>query len=436
MTFNPLLHYDCISTFKKEFYKDLITYEHLQGGQQQFTKLTFPDGGVDDEANVWGYVFEKDGTKYILPAHMSDGNEVNLREILPIRAQDCQKVASRGVVYLLIHRPVTARFRSMKTMTFKQLVDKFSSLGHSNPEHQKLLWFMGLTQMMDRANFRISTPPGFGKDSVVDTLGNLIGKSATIENPTLAKLEERSINLKWLAVNEVVGVGQAEWKIMEQFLLAAGAHKPTITKHSRAFGNVGEELDISQFSISLMYNDIDTYPRVDRYFDFTTKDAVKDRFPAFRLHGRFTENFNEIRRVDVSQYVRDHLQEYKDIIYAFTYYKEHATAEQHHWGFPDLNGLPERWKLNVGKLLKTVDLYCDSQEEFDQWCGIVLASIDDYKEMLEYPVLLEAGTRKVGAKQSGEVTQRLLNTPSFKQKNAYLRSLTTEGSYTEPHGFW
>jgi len=381
---NALLHYDCLSMFKRIFYKDLLTNEHLESDEIRMDKLTYTDGSTEEEANLWGYVFKKDGIKYILPSRLEDGTYINLSKTLPIIAKETIKIAYRGIVYHLIKKPVSAKFRPQKKMSFKEMVDIFSSLGHDNPLHQKLLLFMALSQMMDRANFRISTPPGFGKDSSVDIMGNLIGRSSTIVSPTLAKLEFMT-NYKWLAVNEIVDIPKGEWRVIEQFILDAGAFKPEIAKHSRAIaGGVKEMLDISQFSLSLLYNDINNYNEKTQYFDYVAKDAVKDRFPPFRLYGNFTEDFNSIRNIDVRTFVKDNFDKYKDLIYTFTYYKKNLYNYLHHYKTTEFDIYPERWKTNIGKLLKIIDVYCDSETEFKEWVQVIVKAIEDYQEMLKY----------------------------------------------------
>jgi hypothetical protein len=439
MTINPLLHNDCIATFKREFYRELLTSEHVKGGQRHIQKLTFPDGGVEESANFWGWELEKDNVKYLLPATDGEGKEVKLIEVLPFFARDTQKVAFQGVAYLLVQRPVTAKFRPLQTMSFRALVDKLSSLKHSNPLHQKLMWFMAFSQMYERSYYRIATPPGFGKDSVVDIVGSILGKAATIENPTLAKLEERSIHLKWLAINEVVDLSAEAWKIIEQFLLPAASHKMSVTKHSKAHGNVGEELDLSQFSISILYNDIDCYPDSNKYVDFVAKGAVIDRFPALRLYGNFTEDFNEIRSLNVKEYVTSHMHEYRDIISAFEYYRLNMPSCMHHYNTAKMDLVPGRDKTNIGKLLSIIDLYCDTQTEFDSWIQVIIDSKEDYKEMLVYPSLLEKAKPKVSSRDLPDFTQKLKYCQTYKEKNKMLRqTVNGEVDYNpdSKHNFW
>ena len=438
-----ILNYTLINEFKKQFYKNLLTTEHVQGEEVRMDKITYSNGEAEEFANIWGYILKKDNIKYILQINRPNNSFYKLKDLLPVMARDTEKVAYRGVSYQLISKPVSAKFQSKKMMEFKMFVDKLSSHKHSNPDHQKLLWFIGLSHILDRSNSRISTPPSFGKDSVVDIIGNLFGNACTIVSPTLAKMEYMT-NFKWVAVNEVVDITKDKWRDIEQFLLDAGAFKPEIAKHSRAISNgVKEILDISEFSLSLLYNDIDNYTNKTQYFDSIAKDALKDRFPAFRLYGGFTEDFSDVRNVNIKDFVSGVLVEYKDLLYTFTYFKDNLYGELHHFRtevFNDLllNGrrLPERWKLNIQKILKMVDLYCDGQKEFDEWCIILRDSLIDYNEMLKYPSLVEGLNRRLSGKKFSNFMKGVVECKTFTQKNLMIKNYKEVGVRVEDTKFW
>ena len=86
---NAILHYDLLKAFNREYYRDLLTNEHVVGGQINIKKLVYANGS--EEEDFWGYILEKEGTKYLLPSEviLNDGTkkELNLRETLPIRVK-------------------------------------------------------------------------------------------------------------------------------------------------------------------------------------------------------------------------------------------------------------------------------------------------------------------------------------------------------------
>lgn len=434
---SKLLYYDNIAQFHENFFKDVLTQEHLVPGQIKIDKLHYPDGGVDDAANFWGYVLEKDDVKYLVSSYDENQEEININDILPFVANDCQKVADKTTVYYHVRRPVTVKFKPEKTMEFRQFVDTLSSFSHSNPKHYKLFWFLALASMYDRANFRISTCAGFGKDSTVDILGNLVGGCATVENPTIAKLEFMT-SYSWLAVNEVVDISKAQWLDIEQFLLSTGAHKPAVTKRSRS-GKTGvkEVMNLSKFSISLLFNDIDHYPDPSKYFDSVTKQAVKDRFPSLRLHGVFTEDFNQINKTNIKKFVADNVDKYKELIYNYTYYEKTLNEAVLSYDTHRLIKVPSRWATNLGRLLKIVGLYVSSQEEFNEWVVTINNCILDYKEMVKYPKIHERLIKKLGDEVAEKEMEEVCKKDTFKEKNITMnRLISGEKVYTDNQKIW
>jgi hypothetical protein len=276
---------------------------------------------------------------------------------------------------------------------------------------------MAMSQLWDRSYYRVCSVPGNGKDSVIDICGSLFGDCATIESPTIAKLEDRATVLKWLGVNEVVDIQKADWDIIQQFLLTAGAHKSEITKRSRAFKNVQEIIDISNFSISLFYNDINCYPDMSKFFDFVTKSAVRDRFPAFRFYGILSEDFNSVGNLDITSFVKTNFNFYIGMIKSFLYFKDNFRSFIKGFKRDRLMQVKGRDQTNLGRLLNIVDFYCDTQQEFDSYVDIINDSMMDYVEMLQYPELFNKLKEKFTEEELQEKMKTLSKINTFVEKN-------------------
>lgn len=379
---SQLLYYDHIASFKRQFYKDLLLPEHVQGSKVFMKSITFEDGEIDDNYNFMGWVLEKNGIKYLLP-HRKNKKTIELEEVLPIVVRSSVEVSHQSTVYKLIKRYASAKITAEQKYSFKEFINNLTALGHSNDTHQTLMAMVGVSSMYSRNNFRVSTPPGFGKDSAVDILGNLIGKAGTITSPSYPKLEERSTMWSWLVVNEIVSMKKGDWDTCQQYLLDAGAFKPVLTKRTRATAGVPEEIEASNLSIGLFYNDIMNYPDASKYFDYVTLDAVKDRFPALRFHGKFTEDFSQLKVTNIDEYAKRNTKKYKDLLYTFEYYKENLGKHLHKYTH-NLPSMPQRWITNMERLLNIVDCYCDTQEEFDGYVTELLKAMDDYKAMISF----------------------------------------------------
>lgn len=437
MSDDMMLHYDCLAKFEELYFQDLLTQLHITDHEKHIKELS--EKGNENKVLIDDFctILEKGNKKFMMPSKYI--------EALPIQIVGTpNKYSLKGEVYYFLEKSNirTARFKPEKTMSFKEFVNTLTSLSHSNQQHYRLLGMINLTQMLDRANFRIATPAGFGKDSTVDIMGHLFGEAHTIENPTIAKLEMMTY-AKLLAVNEVVDISTGEWRNIEQFLLATGAFKNKVTKRSRGYGGVGEILNTSRLSLTLMYNDINHYPDKTKYFDEVTKAAVKDRFPPLRLHGTFTQDFNKIAEINIEEYVQERISKYVGIIRSFYYYKENLFNEMHYFKLPTLSGVPERWKTNIGRLLKIIDAYSEDQKEFDSWVSTLFSAMKDYTEMLKYNdnLRLLADKLKVSKADAGDDPSlsdmrvqlhnrfTLTGEQKYKQMLAYLQEIESAPTF-------
>jgi len=462
---SQMLFYPCLSEFNNQLRNGLFTEEHVQLPQVKFNSLDLPDGEKETTQWFWGYVLEKEGIKYLFSSQDNNGMEIKIKDVIPFKIKgQTTRVAHQGKVYYQIQQFQKFKFSERQTMSFRRLVDTLTSLKHSNKEHYLLNWFNGLTSMFTRYYCRTSTPAGFGKDSTVDIIANLVGGCATIESPTIAKLEDRVSLLKWLLVNEVNDIPKTQWQTIQQFLLACGAFKPTVTKHSRAYKNVGEEIDLSENSIGLAYNDIDHYSRPKMYFDFVTMDAVKDRFPAFRLHGKMEEDFNDLNLRTLKPFVQSRFDDYLEIIHNIMYYTKHFHEATHDYCRDKIKLVSGRQQTNINRLLDIVDAYCNDQAEFDHWLKVIKDSMLDYEAMVIYPNTLPHLYKKLeipkevyeefnrlsdcydylkssrsNNKDVIEYVLKIMNSSTFIKKNYLIESYTKEkvrGSYEDRTEFW
>ena len=120
-----LLHYDTLEEFHKEYYKGLFTQDHIIDDEKYFKELT--QQGSPDTYGIYRYcaVLLKDGKKYLLKS--------DFVKVLPIKLKNQSlKYSSRGDVYYVIEDEdfVSVKIRAEKTMSFKELVDRLSSLSH------------------------------------------------------------------------------------------------------------------------------------------------------------------------------------------------------------------------------------------------------------------------------------------------------------------
>ena len=413
-----LLHYQALRQFNDVFYKDHLTEEHLIQGKKHFSSITFKNGLKDKDANLWAWELFKNNLSYLVDL----GDEMP-QEVLPIEVTDSEEIANGGNAYQFVKEYREVRLSAEKKMSFRELVDTFSSHSHTNPKHKKLLTLLALCNYFNRSFFRVCSPPSAGKDSAVATLRDLVGRCYTLNNPSAAKLSLRT-SAKWLVISEVANIEKKDWRIISQFLLEAADNRTTIEKPTRAFDGVGETLDVSKLSIGVFYNDFQTYEEVDSYFDNIVSRATRDRFCPMRVYGEHTEDWNELHKLNYREEVDASHDFYKDLIYTINFYEENFESELSRYNHDLLyrltTNLSNRHKTSLTHLLNTIDLYCESQEEFDAWIVVIAEAIQDYHDMLLYDGIAKVAQTKL-RKEWKAIDEHLRTLKTYSGKVKFIK---------------
>lgn len=412
------LHYEALRQFNDVFYKDHLTEEHLVQGKKHLSSITFKDGYKDTKANLWAWELYKNNLSYLV-----DLGDKMPQEVLPLEVTSSEEIANGGNAYQFIKQYNEVRLSAVKKMSFRELVDLLSSHSHNNPTHKKLLTLIALCNYFNRSFFRICSPPSAGKDSSIATLRDLVGRCYTLNNPSAAKLSLRT-SAKSLVISEVANIEKKDWRIISQFLLEAADNRTTIEKPTRAFGGVGETLDVSNLSIGVFFNDFQTYEEVDTYFDNIVSKALRDRFCPMRVYGQHTEDWTELYKLDYKEEVDNNHEFYKDIIYTINFYEENFESEMSRYNHDLLYSLhpqlSDRHKTSLTHLLNTIDLYCESQDEFNGWVTVVAECIQDYHSMLQYNDVEKIAQRKLRSDWE-RVDEELRKLHTYTKKIQYLQ---------------
>jgi len=432
-----LLHNENLSEFNEQYFKKVLSQEHISSdGSINFPKAKLTNGD-EKEINFWGWEFTKSNIRWLVPNTDDEGSEVKLKDILPLIPKQWDIVGFQNKEYRLVTKSKVVKYRSENRIGMRKLVDTINCIPHTNPKQRALLIMATLGQVFSRSYYRFSSPPSFGKDSIVDTMGLLIGGCATIENPSVPKLEREASIRRVTGLNEVVGLTRSQWIDIGKFMLAACAFKPSITKRTRAFGGVGETINLRGYSMSVFYNDVDCYSdKKVVYFDELAEAGIRDRLPAFRFYGHFDYDFNEINNINVEEFVKEHWEDYLDIIYTITYYQNNFSGKNP-YSF-DISKFPQRWQRSIGILLKVLSLYVRDQKEFDEYFKILIDSMYDYNSMVEYPKLYDALVKAKGEVFVNKLSNKLIKdkfSDKIKVLSEQLEGKKSEG-VKETKGFW
>ena len=362
-----LCHYDAINTFNKELYNDIFTEENIVSRKKAITI-----GGI----KYYGYYLEKGKELYfLLDAHF---------KLLPLKVMDYKEIDYKGDVINFITKPITIKIPSEKRMNFRELVDLLPAFNHSNKTHFDLFKIASIAAYVDRVNFRTVTDAGFGKDSVINVIAQLVNSTANIYGATFPKLEF-SLNNKVLVLNELGNLKKDDKFNMQEFMLAVGAYSNSYTKRSRKTQDTQEQYDISKISLIVFYNLPHYYiTKSQEYFDTMFTDAVINRFIPLVFDGRLTTSFEKI--IDKDQIVEYGRDKYKDIIATLNFYRNNPIKnikyelDKEHIKFSEKL---KRYERTFNTISKYISEFAETKEEFDYLTKELYSCYKKYDELVQ-----------------------------------------------------
>ena len=361
------LHNDCLSEFNNRLYDGIFTEENIVS-----TKKCVSWG----DEKFYGFFMEKGKEKFFVLDEHADQ--------LPFKVEQMVEKDYKTDVFNVIQRVKPIQIPAKKSLSFRELVDIMPAFRHTNPQHFLLYKICATAAYVDRVNFRVSTEPGFGKDSVVSIMAHLVDSSANLYGATMAKLEYVLKN-KIIILNELGNLKGEEKINIQEFLLAVGAYFNNYTKRSRKTESTQEQYDISKLSLILFYNLPAHYTaKGQEYFDQMFTSAVVNRFIPLVFEGRITTSFEKL--IDVKRIVTDNENVYKNIISTLNYFRQNPLVDIKYevdTGEIKFAKTLMRYDRSFNILLKYVSEYAQSQEEFDMLSKELFRCYKHYDSLIE-----------------------------------------------------
>ena len=358
------LHNDCIQAFNNKLYSDILSTENVKSKQKVI---------VHDGDKYYGYFMEKGKKQYFLPAAFMDK--------VPLKISQFKEIDYKGDVYDFIIKVDSIIIPSAPKLTFRDLVDIMPAFNHSNPIHFLLYKMVAIAGYCDRINARVSTDAGFGKDSVVNIIHELVDSTLNLYGATFAKLEYGLTN-KLIILNEMGNLKKDEKIEMQEFLLATGAYFNTYNKRTRKTNSTQETYNISDLSLLIFYNLPEYYTgKGQEYFDQMFTKAVVKRFIPLVFKGVITTKFEKL--LDSKAIMDEHEPIYKDIIATLNYYRNNRLKTIKYdippsVEFPKKEQL-ERYDRTFNVIMKYISEYAKNQGEFNELVLELFSCYEAYK---------------------------------------------------------
>ena len=362
-----LWNYDILSMFKQSrIGNNVIGFDDLKRERNQVYK--------GEECHCW--IANKDKKEYLML-----NKDI---ENLPIRIKKTKTIMDGHNIYHFIEAYSKIGFVPEKCCTFRELVNEFFDVKHSNNAHFTLFKILALASYITRINVRLCSNIEFGKDGTFLTLNYLTNRVAVFDKPrTVAKLEYGVIN-DVLVINELIPKTEEERRNIHEFLLPLGSFTPQYQKKSRASYSYGTKdvYDVSNLSVVLCYNTLNEFAEVDKqyYFDNVFGKPVLERYMPFLFKGR----------IDVEQFIaKENYSEDMDekllgIARTIQWYKQNYATELKPYRI-DLSRLniSGRQKKSFAHITDFLNLYSNDEHEFRNLVNDLLECYYAYMRMIK-----------------------------------------------------
>lgn len=303
---------------------------------------------------------------------------------LPLKIKETKVITKGSSVYHQIKRHSSVGFAPEKNYTFKELVNEFYDVIHSNISHFLLFKIIAMASYIERINLRICSNVEFGKDGTFAVLRYLTNQVAVFSKPrTMAKLEYGVVN-RVLVVNELVPKTEEEKRNIGDFLLDMGDFKPIYEKKSRASALHGtrDSYDITNTSLVIFYNTINEIAPSDKewYFDNVFGIQHTERYLPLKFNGK----------VDIEQFSQKTLynehtdEELLKIARTIEWYKQNYETQLKPYkadlSFIKISG---RQRKSFERITYFLNLYSSDEHEFKQLVNMLLKCYYDYENMIK-----------------------------------------------------
>lgn len=382
-------HYAVYKAFNDRIYNKTLTEENISnsGGQKYVDVVHKLDmkgetvNGIEEDKSINAkcVFMEKSGIKYILPSKYTKHLPLN-----PTQTFDCYLKASDKTIYKFIESINSVKITEEKTIPFKLFIDEvFNNLEHSDEKTWKFLKIQSIASKYKGGKYRLCSPPSSGKNANDVILHMIFGGTVRVSKPTIAKLETLYYYNQKVLPDEMTSLTPTQVREVEPFFLQLADESPTFTKHSMAQKKDLNEVDISNSSCVFTYNDIDSLQEDSKFFDdiWQNKAAFNSRYPAMLIDGVIISNMPKLSGLQASKIMEENFDKLRIIARNLSYYIFNMSKELKGYDRSKIC-LKGRQLSNFECVLDTLDVYCDTQLEYDEWLFWVNEKINNYKSMV------------------------------------------------------
>ncbi len=369
-------HIESLATHNHLLFNNLI-YEHNLI-TSTLKEIEFSDPSGNPCSPIRGFFAVKDKVKYWI-----DEGIIN---DLPIRVgNQVEELLYREDVIIRPLNPTKFKIVPFHSFTMKQVIETIAPFNHSNPDAWTLLKLIAIASYVGRTYICIASNSSFGKSTTFDIIHSITDKCPVFVPRTVPGVLNQINGVGNLVFDEIHDCKGDVKKVIEEISLQVGGGKSVYINGALEAKKTKSKYNCSNQSITFLYNDLDHYKNPEKeYFEYTFSNniAIDDRFLKLRLQGKLTEKFD--RDFDIIAIAEANKNLYISLAKELAYLQELKLKNGYQRRFDDNSILQVkgRRKNILTEIAWVIDMYSDSQLEFDKYYTLLEKAVVDYRIML------------------------------------------------------
>lgn len=371
-------HSSVLASFNAELYDKLIYERHVSSESMKEVILQPLNSVSKDDGTIHkGFFAVKDKIKYLIgPKNFTQ---------LPIKVKAYNEWKCREDVVYVPTDATGFRVIPKHSINFRELVDSFAPFEHSMSDDYIVMKISCLMADIGRTYMCMVTEPNGGKSSLFKLLHAINNRTPVYQPRSIPGCLNKITgdgNIVW---DDIINVPSDPRKAMEDMSMQIADGSSVYHNGAMKSHQTKTKYLTPLQSLTFLYNDVKNYAKPEKkYFDviFENNGAMDDRYLKMFFKGRLLQKFH--RDFDITGTANKNQAYYIAMAKELLYLKEHKQSGGYtkRWNHNSLLSLKSRKRLSYDEICWGVDMYCESQEEYDKFIQILDSSIIDYKSML------------------------------------------------------
>lgn len=267
----------------------------------------------------------------------------------------------------------------------KEFIDSIAPFEHSMPDMWTLNKIVAIMAYIGKTSIGICSLSEFGKTSIYLILDSLTKKCPVFQPRSVPGVLVQITGNGNMVFDEVHEVESKVIKCMENFSLQVAGNSPLYINGAMKSKNTKAQYDVAQQSITYLYNVYGNYANPNKQFwdnIWANKKAMESRFLTLRFEGKLIETFDKNFNIPMEAQdnkmfyikVAKHLMHLKSLKFENKYVRRYTQGNH--------LVLTGRHKAVYDELAWGIDVYSESQAQYDSFITLLNGCIQGYKDMI------------------------------------------------------